>query len=440
TDPSRNRSESLSTAVSSRNVELVNILLSTAIDPWSDHSLSTAAQLGDEEIVSILMSREGWHDRGINWVEKAINAAHVGGFDGITTMLKTAIEVHVAHMLSSGDRSFAQNPEIYKSFSRSLLIVDDSVEYEAFLRAVHKDTILGDEVFSKMLVDAASLGSTKVMQLLLSSDPVRYAVPDASALEAAVRFQRPESIVVLLGVKDSPSKLDPRRVIQPHVIIGLFKPERLDFLDAVLVALGFRIDLAGLQPDLKMLVNRAKKEASLREKVETLLYRLAENGVQADRSVLLPLAAELGDLPLVLHIIEKSPQLKDTTLGESDISLSPIALALVISAASGAEDVLQVLLLFIREPPPGPATAQQEDTRRVSISRAEGTALVVAAKSGNLSVVQTLTTLDPLDSSDRARQLRALWTKKARKATVEASHPDVASYLADVASHLRGNV
>ncbi|KAJ1549478.1 hypothetical protein HK405_001913 [Cladochytrium tenue] len=313
--------------------------------------------------------------------------------------------------------------------------MDDSVEYEAFLRAVYTDTIPGDEVFSKMLVDAASLGSTKVMQLLLSNDPVRYAVPDASALEAAVKFQRPESIVVLLGVKDSPSKLEPRRVIKPHVIGGLFNPARLDFLDAVLVALGFHIDLDGLQPYLNTLVHRAKKEASLRERIENLLFRLAENGVQADRSVLLPLAAELGNLPLVLHIIEKSPQLKDTTLGESDTSLSPIALALVISAASGAEDVLQVLLLFIREPPPG-----QEDTRLVSISRAEGTALVVAAKSGNLGVVQTLTTLDPLDSSDSARQQRAHWTKQARKAAAEASHPDVASYLADVASHLRGNV
>ncbi|KAJ1556381.1 hypothetical protein HK405_012832 [Cladochytrium tenue] len=291
-----------------------------------------------------------------------------------------------------------------------------------------------------MLVDAASLGSTKVMQLLLSNDPVRYTVPDASALEAAVKFQRPESIVVLLGVKDSPSKLEPRRVIKPHVIGGLFNPERLDFLDAALVALGFRIDLAGLQPYLNTLVHQAKKEASLRERIETLLFRLAENGVQADRSVLLPLAAELGNLPLVLHIIEKSPQLKDTTLGESDISLSPIALALVISAASGAEDVLQVLLLFIREPPPGQATVQQEDTRLVSISRAEGTALVVAAKSGNLGVVQTLTTLDPLDSSDSARQQRAHWTNQARKAAAEASHTDVASYLADVVSHLRGNV
>ncbi|KAJ1546909.1 hypothetical protein HK405_006761, partial [Cladochytrium tenue] len=429
-------SMSLSIAVSSRNVELVNILLSTAIDPWSNDSLSTAAQLGDEEIVRILMSREGWQNRGINCVEKAINAAHVGGFDGITTILKTAIEVHVAHMLSSGDRSVAQNPEIYKSFSRSLLILDYSVEYEAFLRTVHADTILGDEIFSKMLVDAASLGSTKIMQLLLSNDPVRYAVPDAAALEAAVKFQRPESIVVLLGVKDSPSKLDPRRVIRPYMISGLFNPERLDFLDAVLVALGFRIDLAGLQPDLKMLVNRAKKETSLREKVETLLFRLAENDVQADRSVLLPLAAELGNVPLVLHIIEKSPQLKDTTLGESDISLSPIALALTISAASGAEDVVQVLLPFIREPPPDQATAQQEDTRRVSISRAEGTALVRAATSGNLGVVQTLATLDPLDSSDSARQQRLYWTKQARKVAAEAYHPDVASYLADVESQL----
>ncbi|KAJ1545577.1 hypothetical protein HK405_007837, partial [Cladochytrium tenue] len=223
---------------------------------------------------------------------------------------------------------------------------------------------------------------------------------------------------------------------------GLFNPERLDFLDAVLVALGFRIDLAGLQPDLKRLVNRAKKEASLRERIETLLFRLAENGIQADRSVLLPLAAELGNLPLVLHIIEKSPQLKDTTLGESNTSLSPIALALGISALSGALDVLQALLLVIREPPPGQATAfaEEEDTRRVSISRAEGTALVVAAKSGNHGVVQILTTLDPLDSSDRARQKRAHWTNMARKAAAEASHPDVASYLADVASHLRDNV
>ncbi|KAJ1563151.1 hypothetical protein HK405_012968, partial [Cladochytrium tenue] len=319
--------------------------------------------------------------------------------------------------------------------------MDDSVEYEAFLRAVHRDTIPGDEVFSNMLVDAASLGSTKVMQLLLSNNPVRYAVPDASALEAAVKFQRPESIVVLLGVKDSPSKLEPRRVIKPHVIGGLFNPERLDFLDAALDALEFRIDLAGMKPQLKNLVNRAKKEASLRERIENLLFRLAENGTQADRSALLPLAAELGNLPLVLHIIEKSPQFKDITLGESDTSLSPIALALGISAASGAQDVLQALLLVIREPPPGQATAfaQEEDTRRVSISRAEGAALMVAAKYGNLGVVQILTTLDPLDSSDIARQKRAHWTNKAKKAAAEASHPDVASYLADVASHLRGN-
>ncbi|KAJ1563164.1 hypothetical protein HK405_011356 [Cladochytrium tenue] len=352
-------------------------------------------------------------------------------------MLKTA---HVAHMLSRGNRSFAQNPDIYKSFSRSLLIVDDSVEYEAFLRAVHKDTIPGEEVFAQMLVDAASLGSTKVMQLLLSKDPVRYAVPDASALEAAVQFQRPESIVVLLEVKDSPSKLDPRRVIKPHVIGRLFNLARLDFLDAVLVALGFQIDLAGLQTDLKTLVHRAKKEVSLRERIENLLFRLAENGGQADHSVLLPLAAELGDLPLVLHIIEKSPQLKDITLAESDTCLCPVATALAISAASGAEDVLKVLLLFIREPPPGQATAQQEETRRVSISRAEGTALVGAAKSGNLGVVQTLATLDPLDPSDSARQQRTHWIERARKAAAEASHFDVASYLADVASQLRGNV